>query len=251
MTMLVHVKNMSLWEVAHYWHDLDPRESKTHDLPLKVRDTLLVLSMSYSKKLSIRVEQDKAYLLEIYNKANRVTSRHYRQTFKKAIDNKVFGKRFYSKMFVSRSQLARWCVKHNEPLPKFWFPDNDKYPYDAEGDISDEITVNGRYKVMLLYDDTAKSSGEPSQDQPIVATVNSNAMKAAQAKHAPMNDVKSRFISFYLAEGAQFPNRAESARHFFDSLDQKDSYLFTSKETATRTLLSALREHLRNSKVSE
>lgn len=250
--MLVHIKNMSLWEVAHYWHDLDPRESKTHDLPLKVRDTLLVLSMSYSKKLSIRVEQDKAYLLEIYNKANRVTSRHYRQTFKKAIDNKVFGKRFYSKMFVSRSQLARWCVKHNEPLPKFWFPDNDKYPYDADGDISDEITVNGRYKVMLLYDDTAKSSGEPSQEQPIVATVNENAVRAANAKHARRNAIKARFIGFYQTEGTNYPSKAASAGHFFDTLDEKqEKLLFDSKDTAIRTLLDALRAHLKQAKPSK
>lgn len=195
--MLAHVKILSLWEIAHYWHDYDPRISQTHHLPLKVSDALLVLSMEYGSSLNLRVEQDKAYLLEIINKAPRFTARHYRHSFKKAIDRKVFGKRFYSKIYLSRSQLARWCINNNEPLPKFWFPDNDKFPYIAEGDLSDEISMGGRYKVQLLYDDRVKPSGEPSQEQLIVATVNENAIRAANAKHASRNAIKARFIGFY------------------------------------------------------
>lgn len=126
--MLAHVKILSLWEIAHYWHDYDPRLSKTHQLPLKVRDTLLVLSMSYSKKLNIRVEHDKSLLLEALGYTRRFTTRHYRQAFKKSIDKKTFGKRFYSHMFLSRSQLAKWCIDNKESLPKFWFPDNDSHP---------------------------------------------------------------------------------------------------------------------------
>ena len=90
--MLVHVKILSLWEIAHYWHDYDPRLSKTHQLPLKVRDTLLVLSMSYSKSLNIRIEQDKTFLIDLLGRTRRLTSRHYRQVFKKSIEKKIFGK---------------------------------------------------------------------------------------------------------------------------------------------------------------
>lgn len=250
--MLVHVKNLSLWEIAHYWHDFDPRTTKTHHLPLKVRDTLLVLSMTYSKKLSVRVEVEKAYLLELIGHAPRFTARHYKQSFKKAMDNKIFGKQFYSRMFLTRSQLARWCVEHNEPLPKFWFPDNEKFPYDATGDLADEITVGGRYKVMMLYDDTVKPSSEASQDQPIVATVNENAVKAANAKHASRNAIKSRFISFYQSEGSNHPSKTASAEHFYDSLDDKqEKLLFENKDAAIRTLLDALRAHLKEANPSK
>lgn len=244
--MLVHVQVLSLWEVAHYWHDFDPRVSQTHHLPLKVRDTLLVFSMEFGSSLSIRVEQDKAYMLEIYNAAPRLSARHYRHSFKNAIDKKVFGKRFFSNMFITRSQLARWCISKNEPLPKFWFPDNDKFPYNADGDISDEITSNGRYKVQLLYDDRKKpSSSESPQEQPIVATVNENAARAANAKHARMNTIKARFISFYQSEGSNHPSKTASAEHFFESLDEKEKLQFDSKDTAIRTLLDALRTHLK------
>jgi len=188
--MLAHVKILSLWEVAHYWHGYDPRVSLTHHLPLKVRDTLLVFSQEFGNSLSIRVEQDQAYKLEIFKAAPKLTARHYRHSFKQAIDKKVFGKRFFSHMFITRSQLARWCVSKNEPLPKFWFPDNDKFPYNAEGDLTDEITANGSYKVQVLYDDRPKSAnnGVP-QVQTIAALVNENTV---QADHDITNSIKDK-----------------------------------------------------------
>ncbi len=173
--MLVHVKTLSIWEIAHYWHNLDPRASTTHNLPLRVRDTLLVLAMWCGKKLAYRVESEKAYQIEVLKQAARFTPRHYRHSIQKAIDSKVFGKRLFSNMHVSRSQLARLCVSHNQPLPEFWFPDNEKYPYDATGDLADETTVGGRFKLILLYDDTKADAQAP--EQPITATVGDNVAK--------------------------------------------------------------------------
>jgi hypothetical protein len=247
--MLVHVKTLSLWEAAHYWHDLDPRESTTHQLPLVVRHTLQVLSMWCGKKVAYRVEREKTFKMEILKEAPRFTARHYRQTFKKAIDNKVFGKRFFSNMFISRSQLARLCVTHNEPLPKFWFPDNEKYPYDMDSDLADEVSVGGRYKLILLYDDTAKPSDESVDEQPIAVTVSSNAVKAAQASHATTNAIKDRFIRFFKEEGQNCPSKKAAAEYFFDTLlETREQLLFASKDTAVRTLLAALRSHKKKAK---
>lgn len=247
--MLVHIKTLSLWDAAHYWHDLDPRESKTHQLPLVVRHTLQVLSMWCGKKVAYRIEREKTLKMEILKEAPRFTARHYRQAFKKAIDNKVFGKRFFSNMFISRSQLARLCVTHNEPLPKFWFPDNEKYPYDKNSDLADEVSVGGRYKLILLYDDTEKPVGETVNEQPIVATVNQNALKAAQASHAAMNDIKKRFISFFEDEGNTSHSKKAAAGNFFDNLDEyEEQLLFAHRDAAIRTLLDALRSHKKKAK---
>ena len=153
----------------------------THQLPLKVRDSLLVLSMWCCNKVAYRVEREKEYLYEALKKTPRFTARHYRHSFKKAIDSKVFGKRFFSNMFISRSQLARQCLAHNEPLPEFWFPDNEKYPYDMTSDLSDEISVDGRYKLILIYDDTVMDSDETENEQPIPVTVGSNAVTRSAA----------------------------------------------------------------------
>jgi hypothetical protein len=248
--MLPHIKILSLWEIAHYWHDCDPRVSQTHHLPLKVRDTLLVFATEFGSSLNIRVEQSKAYLLEAINHAPRLTARHYRHSFKKSIESKVFGKRFFSKMYLTRSQLARWCLNNNEELPKFWFPDNDKFPYIAEGDLSNEITAGGRYKVQLLYDDRPKpSSSAAPQEQPIAATVNENAVKAAQASHAATNAIKDRFIHFFNEEGQNCPSKKAAAEYFFDTLHEtQEKLLFSNREAAVRTLLDALRAHKKKTK---
>jgi len=246
--MLVHIKTLSVWEIAHYWHDLDPRVSTTHKLPLKVRDTLAVLAGWCGKKLAYRVEHDKPYKYEIYKQAPRFTARHYRHTIQKAIDSKVFGKRFFSHMYVSRSQLARLCIQYNEPLPEFWFPDNEKYPFSTTGDISEETTVGGRYKLILLYDDNDQPA-ETNDEQSPAATVSGNAVKAADARHAPMNEIKHRFISFFEEQGDNFSTKKAAAEAFFESLhDTKEKLLFDHPEAAIRTLLGALRSHNKKAK---
>lgn len=239
-----------MWEIAHYWHDCDPRTSQTHHLPLKVRDMLLVFSQEFGNSLSIRVEQDQAYKLEIYKAAPKLTARHYRHLFKKAIDRKVFGKRFFNNMFITRSQLARWCISKNELLPEFWFPDNDKFPYNADGDLTDEITANGRYKVQLLYDDRPKpASSEAPQEQPIATSVNENAVRAAKASHAAMNAIKDRFIQFFGEVGQNYPSMKAAAKYFYDSLHEtQEKLLFANRDAAVRTLLEALRTQKKNSK---
>lgn len=247
--MLVHIKTLSLWEVAHYWHDLDPKESTTHHIPLKVRNTLRILSMWFGKKVAYRIEQDKPYLIEILKKTPKYTARHYRKTFQKTVDNKLFGKRFLGNMFVSRSQLARQCVAHKEPLPLFWFPDNEKYPYNKDGDISDEVSMDGRYNVILVYDDTPEQTNEPDTEAPVSTTVSENALKAAQASHAPMNEVKDRFIQFFNEDGQNFSSKKAAAESFYDTLHElQEKTLFVSREAAVRTLLHALRSHLKKVK---
>lgn len=221
----------------------------THQLPLKVRDTLMVLSTWCGKKVAFRVEREKAYLQEILKKTPRFTARHYRHSFKKAIDNKVFGKRFFSNMFISRSQLARQCVAHNESLPKFWFPDNEKYPYDTTGDLNDEVSVGGRYKLILIYDDTEKPSDKSKNEQPIAVTVGSNAVKAAQASHAATNAIKDRFIRFFSEEGQNCPSKKAAAEYFYNTLlEMREQLLFVSKDAAIRTLLDALRANKKKTK---
>lgn len=248
--MIVHVKSLSLWEIAHYWHGLDPRQSTTHRVPLKARDTLLVLAMWCSKKIAYRVEREKSYLMEALKQAPRFTARHYRSTFKKAIDSKVFGKQFFSSLRIGRSQLARLCIQHNEPLPEFWFPDNEKYPFLMAGDVG-ELTANGRYELILIYDDSDEPAENTAPEHPIsvTVTVNENAVKAAQASHAPINAIKARFVSFHESEGHTFKSKAAAARSFFDSLhDTEEKLLFDHKDAATRTLLDALREYRKNAK---
>lgn len=92
-----------------------------------------------------------------------------------------------------------------------------------------------------------------AKDEPPPAdTVVSNATKAANAKNAPKNAIKARFVSFFKIEGDNHPNKKAAAEHFFDSLDEKqEKLLFDHKDAAIRTLLNGLRDHLKEAKPSK
>lgn len=245
--MLVHVKILSLWEIAHYWHDYDPRSSETNNIPLKARDTLLVLAKAsiISAKFSVYTEKHRAYLLKLLRPIQQIATTCFFENLQKSIDKKVFEKRLFNSMLLSRNDLARWCIDNKEPLPEFWFPDNDKYPYDL-GD--DEIEDTERYEYLLVYDGARRASLKPATKQAVVVSVVSNATKAANAKHAATNAINSKFITFYQEKGTQHPSKAAAARHFFDSLVEKEQLQFNSRDTATRTFLGALRKHTKKNK---
>jgi hypothetical protein len=152
--MLVHIKTLSLWEIAHYWHDYDPRSSSTHDISLKARDTLLVLIKKSDRRVTVFVEKQHAYLLKLLRPIQQIATEYFLQNLQESIDRKVFDKRLFNSLLMTRNQLARWCIENNEPLPKFWFPDNDKYPYDLE---DNEIEDFERYVYLLVFDGIKKT----------------------------------------------------------------------------------------------
>ncbi len=244
--MLVHIKTLSLWEIAHYWHDCDPRLSSTHQIPLKVRDTLLVLAKTSNNKVFVFVEKHRAYLLKLFSYIQQISTECYLQNLQESIDKKVFDKRLFNCMLMTRNELACWCIENNEPLPKFWFPDNDKYPYDLD---DDEMVDSEYYEFLLIYDGTKKTVSESIIKPNAALTVSSNAAKAANAKHAGTNALKNRFISYYLAESSKYPSKKATAEHFFNSLDKREQLSFNTCETATRTFLNALRKHEKQAKL--
>lgn len=246
--MLAHVKTLSLWEIAHYWHDCDPRASTTHQIPLKVRDTLLVLIKTPDKKISVFVEKRNSFLFKLLRYVQESCTEYFLANLQKSIDKKIFDKSLFSNMFLSRNALARWCIENKEPLPKFWFPDDTRYPYDLE---DDELIENSqRFEFLDVHDGTKKTDSvlEVKQSTPI--SINSNAVRAANAKHAQTNTIKSRFIIFHLSECKNYSSKKAVAEYFFATLDKREQLLFTSCETATRAFLDALRKHEKQVKSS-
>ena len=112
--MLMHVNTLSLWEIAHYWHDCDPRISTTHQIPLKVRDTLLVLIKAPNKQFSVFVEKRRAYLLKLLSYIQEICTESFLQNLQNSIDRKLFNKCLFNSMLMSRNTFARWCIENNE-----------------------------------------------------------------------------------------------------------------------------------------
>lgn len=52
--MAISIDRLSLWEIAHRWHDADPSHSKTiADIPLDVKDTLGISPPMFIMNISI------------------------------------------------------------------------------------------------------------------------------------------------------------------------------------------------------
>lgn len=74
------------------------------------------------------------------------------------------------------------------------------------------------------------------------------AARAAKRRHAPQNRIKQRFIKWYLENQGTgiFHSRAQAADQFYRHLPEQEQKVFQ-PTNATRTLLDALRVHLRES----
>jgi hypothetical protein len=110
-----------------------------------------------------------------------------------------------------------------------------------------------QHKLKSLIDSLQPKATTDNQleEKPVDVTVTNNASKAANVKHARINAIKEKFISFYQAESMQFRTIKAAAGHFFDLLDEKQEQLmFTSRDTAIRTLQDALRDFRKSSNSS-
>lgn len=93
-----------------------------------------------------------------------------------------------------------------------------------------------------------QSDSLPASEHATSASVKENARKAAQAKHARINNIKARFTDYFIEAGSNHPSKKAAAESFFDALDEKqEQLLFDHKDAAIRTLLTALRSHLKKS----
>lgn len=142
------------------------------------------------------------------------------------------------------------CLLSEPSLEDFALSSDESRTAKEVDELPDVLRYIEEHNLESLI--TEKPADESANEQPIVATVSSNAVKAANVKHAPKNAIKDKFIQFYQTDGSKFSGKKAAATHFFDSLDEKQEKLqFNSKDAAIRTLLDALRKHLKEGKPSE
>lgn len=133
---------LSLWEVAHRWHNVDPNKTDSGDLPLTVQDTLRALcSALLNSGLNL-------YLLEAisateeqsrYNK-NEIIAIHVPE-LPPAIERCAF-KREYDKpdldtYCIFRHDLFEYSIHANTVFPAFW--EDEKLITDMGGVFVDAL----------------------------------------------------------------------------------------------------------------
>jgi len=153
MSELVH-DVLSIWEIAHRWHDHDPNITDPEKLPLEVQDTLRFLTrrMAYhdlhscsirgvenwteeaimSEHEYIKRDEDEdpydpdEYSYEDYyqNVSRRVdTHRKIVEDFDRCYEGRIYNKKILDNTFTLKHRLPKLCDWYEMELPKFWFPD--------------------------------------------------------------------------------------------------------------------------------
>lgn len=164
------IKILSLWEIAHRWHDQDPNTSDPKKLNLNVQDTLRHLTRAaYDHKLTLcsktgleignnshyefmgdpmKDEEDRDRYNDDYENwlvyLERKTAQHELivKDFLRSFNNRIYDKKTLDGVFTGRRAVADFCVVENISAPQFWF---------SQKEVTDigkgKIGVRGHYYV--------------------------------------------------------------------------------------------------------
>lgn len=153
MSELVH-DVLSIWEIAHRWHDHDPNITDPEKLPLEVQDKLRFLTrrMAYHdlpscSRRGVQNWTDNAIISEseymqnneddgeydpdkydyeaYYQNVSRRVDKHREITknFDQCYERRIYDKEVLDNTFTLRYLLPKLCKRYEFDLPKFWFPD--------------------------------------------------------------------------------------------------------------------------------
>ncbi len=135
--------NLSLWEIAHRWNNLEPDKIHWLGLPLELKDSFrLMMDAILNANLVSSLSMEK------WHPNSDSPPDSYIRYYLDDINACIWGRKFNSKLFksigIDRWQFKQWCEMYNIPLPEFWFPPGWKieadrfFDDDAEG-IDGEI----------------------------------------------------------------------------------------------------------------
>lgn len=168
---------LSLWEIAHRWHNEDPNITDPKAPPLKVQDTLRFLTRSMARH-ELRLCSENGVE---YDNDNDITSKHdyfenftpkrasrakkedswdkyYEwhlkrikrhcdavEDFDKCYTHRIYDKEKLDSTYTPKHTLAELCHNRNIPLPEFWYSMDEEYQSPAptvEKSVT-EIPVTG------------------------------------------------------------------------------------------------------------
>ncbi len=133
--MVNALKRLSIWEIGHRWHGVDPEQTDPKLLPLPVRDAL--------RSLTRAIHYDDVHALndqgiENHTVHNRSTNQGYsperiHDKLAECYEGGVFDKQFLEAVFIEKEDIGKWCQQNKIALPDFWFSDGWKPPiFDGE-----------------------------------------------------------------------------------------------------------------------
>jgi hypothetical protein len=228
--MTISFDRLSLWEIAHRWHNADPFHSKTiADIPLDVKDTLrnLAAEVYYERLYSSLLLKYEANTHKPVFKRNwpffwkktwlHLPVSHYEKEFKAAINNK-FDPSFLQSVMISFWELEYWCNEFQIPFPDFWIRSIDRNGTKAPfpGAI-----------VFIQEEDESDSEDHKFSGEKFKSEKHS---QAAHKSHDKKNQLKRRCVQFSLTEKG---SNNQIALRFYDSLSEQEKTLSSAQNAAS------------------
>lgn len=180
--------------------------------------------------------------------------RLYLREFNFAITGRKYKRKFLSQITMSKNGLILWCRLNRIEPPKFWFGDDDpllkksidqleckispeqmqSYGFIRLLSDTDEIPIIEGIKLSSDFDNIDKPVSE-SKD--IIKEALSQMNRAnAEVRYSKLNQLKSRFETYYTDNMSDKAKKADLIRKFFDSLafDEKIAIVPTFDEKSPK-----------------
>lgn len=180
--MLMDFDHLSIWEIAHRWHDVDPNTSDPQALPLPVQDLLRVITnmqarqfMPVLKKSGVQLkneqnfisfeaflsqaekpknlENEELWLTEVredyFQQQDQWCAKHNEATegLDQCFKGRIFDKQKLEGIHLDRGAVREFCREKEVDLPAFWFTkaERENFASEADSDIA-ELPGIGKVK---------------------------------------------------------------------------------------------------------
>jgi hypothetical protein len=224
--MPISIDRLSLWEIAHRWHDVDPSHSKTvADIPLDVKDTLrnLAAEIYYERLYStLLLERETTHLEAVFRRRwpyfwkkthYKKSVSDFEQEFKATINNTIVPE-FLQSIMIPHWELKYWCKEYDIPFPDFWVRSllmgGTKAPFPGAIEFTHE---NDDSSLEFETDATISAEEKPKSD------IHS---RAAYKRHEPVNQLKRKCVLFSLTQKG---SNKQIANRFYASLSDEEKKL--------------------------
>lgn len=118
---------LSIWEIAHRWHNIDPNKTDPQNLSFEIQDTLRFLCLAVlAGKISLN---DQAFI-SIDHKSHTERQRRFFevQDLPEDIENcatsRNYSKEVLDAYLIDRIELFRWTAIEERAFPDFWMDDS-------------------------------------------------------------------------------------------------------------------------------
>jgi hypothetical protein len=222
--MTISIERLSIWEIAHRWHNADPSLSKTiEDIPLEVKDTLRNLAAEvfderlYSTWLIQReaVTHKPSFIRswpQFWRKKPiiNIPVSYFADEFYEVMNNRLKPD-FLKKIRIPIWEMEIWCKEYQIPFPDFWVRSvvlgGSKQPFPGAIEfIQDQETMETEQEDEISFE---KEKSEAHS-------------RAAIKRHEPVNQLKRKCVIFSLKEKGS--NR-QIANRFYSSLSNEEKKL--------------------------